>query len=133
MTTETTCSSWGFPAPMNPDLDFAGKLLLARSGGRPVSARVNGVPYLFSYQDGVIRARPCAAPSTLGDAPPPGSSPRPLLFYLYRKTGGGWSPVGDWVSNADAQDQMTTILTASPTAQLGAYAWDGVGMTWKFF
>ena len=127
--TTTTCSSWGFPVPMTPDLDSIGKRLLASSDGQPASAYHAGVLYLFSFQDGVIRARPCASTSsTLGDAPA-------AMYFLYRRTGAGqWAPVtGAWQSVADAEAQMTAALSASPTAQLGAYAWDGQSVTWRFF
>lgn len=138
VTTTTTCTTWGDPVEMSPAMESVGQVQLRNSGGRPAAVRgADGVLYLFANEGGALTMRPCAAVSSmLGDAPLPGSSLQswaPAIFYLYRKSGGGWVPVGDWMSNADAQDQMTTILTASPTSQLGAYVWNGQTMTWKFF
>jgi len=114
---------------MQPDLDFIGKRLLAQNDGQPASAYYEGTLYLFSYQDGVIRAQPCAAAGgALG-------APSELLYYLYRSTVplGGWAIVGGWLSVDDAQTEMTSVLKSAPLAQLGAYVWDGASMTWKFF
>ena len=124
-----TCRSWGFPAPMQPDLDFIGKQIVSKNGGQPASAYYNGDLYLFSYRDGVIRAQPCTSmTSTLGDAP--GAA---LLYYLYYKTSAGWTPVGKWMALDESEQQMTSILSNSPVTQISAYVWDGKTMTWKFF
>ena len=125
----TTCSAWGFPAPMNPDIDFIGKHLLSKNNGQPASAYYEGTLYLFSYQDGVIRAQPCTA--TVGAL----AAPPELLYYLYRSTAplGGWAIVGGWFAMDQAQDEMAAVLKSAPTAELGAYVWDGATMIWRFF
>jgi hypothetical protein len=56
-----TCTAWGHPEPMNPDIDFIGKRVLAASGGQPTVAQHHGRPHLFSYENGVIRAQPCVS------------------------------------------------------------------------
>ena len=113
---------------MQPDLDFIGKHLVSQNGGRSASAYYDGTLYLFSFQDGILRAQPCTSiSSTLGDAP------ASLLYYLYYKTSAGWTPVGKWQSLNDSEQQMVAILTSIPTTQISAYVWDGQVMTWKFF
>ena len=115
--------------PMQPDLDYIGKKLVSQNGGQPASAYYDGTLYLFSYQDGVIRAQPCTAMAgSLSDGPA-------LLYYLYKTVDGRtWTPVtGSWQSVDDAETQMATMLSASPLTQVGAYAWDGQSMAWKFF
>jgi len=116
---------------MTPDLDAVGKRMLSQSSGRPTSAYVGDVLFRFSYGDGVIVARPCAAlSSTLGDGPAPA-----LLYYLYRTANPaeGWVPIGGWMPIDQTEQQMTMVLSSSPGAQLGAYTWDGATMNWKFF
>jgi hypothetical protein len=128
---ETACTAWGSSVPMTPDLDAVGKRMLSQSSGAPVSAYVGDVLFRFSYGDGVIVARPCAAlSSTLSDAPAPA-----LLYYLYRTANPaeGWVQVGGWMPIDQAEQQMTAVLSSAPLAQLGAYVWDGASMTWKFF
>jgi hypothetical protein len=117
---------------MNPELHSVGTRLLAQSGGQPASAYVGDTLYLFSFADGVISARPCAAQSSaLSDAPaPPGA-----LYFLYQTADPqrGWQQVGaGWMLVDDAKAQMVTILAAAPQTQIGAYVWDGSAMTWKF-
>jgi hypothetical protein len=126
--TTTMCSTWGDPIEMSPAMESVGQVQLRNSGGRPAAVRAaDGVIYLFANEGGVLTMRPCAAVSSmLGDGP--------VFFYLYRKSGSGWLPVGDWMPVDQAEQQMTAQLTASPTAQLGAYIWGGgKDMSWKFF
>jgi len=122
------CASWGPPAPMQPDLDYIGKRLLSQSEGGSATAYYEGALYRFSRGDGVIRAQPCLSVGVGAAAE--------TLYFLYRRTDpqGGWAPVnGAWVPVADAEEQMTVALASQPTAQLGAYVWDGATMAWKFF
>ena len=126
----SACSSWGFPAPMNPDFDYIGKRLLSQNGGQPASAYYDGTLYLFSYRDGTIRAQPCTSVRRARRRAATG-----LLYYLYRSTipVGDWAIVGGWYTVDDVQDEMLNVLKMTPTAQLGAYVWDGATMTWRFF
>ena len=141
VSTTTTCTTGGDPVEMSPAMESVGQVQLRNSGGRPAAVRGgDGVLYLFANEGGALTMRPCAAMSSmLGDVVVAGggswdSGPaRPALVYLYRKAGSSWTPLGDWLPVSAAQDQMTAILAGSPTAQLGAYAWDGKNMTWRFF
>jgi len=66
------CASWGNPAPLDPDLVRYGMQLLAPNGGtQPVSGYYNGVLYRFSFENGVVLARPCASAGALGITPRP--------------------------------------------------------------
>jgi len=133
-----TCASWGSPAPMTPDLDMIGKRVLAQSGGAPTQVVHDGVIYRFSYEDGLIHARPCALQSTayaatlsagVGDAAP--SLP---LFYVYMRFPwiDQWTPVGDgWVPGPTADQYVTKLLASDALVQFAAYKWDGFRMVWQ--
>ena len=57
----------------------------------------------------------------------------PSYYYLIKTDPtGAWSPVsGSWLSTADAIEQMSTVLTNNPGAQVGAYTWDGQSIGWR--
>lgn len=62
VTTTETCRTWGNPIDMPPSMETAARVALNTSQGRPTSARgPDGVLYLFSIENGVMTARPCAA------------------------------------------------------------------------
>ena len=65
------CSAWGAPVTLTHELATIGqKLLEPSSGQQSASAIYKGVPYLFSFENGVMTARPCAARiGTLSAAP----------------------------------------------------------------
>lgn len=59
---ETTCRTWGNPITIPPEMQRAAQVALNVSGGRPTTVRgPDNVLYLFSYENGVMTARACAA------------------------------------------------------------------------
>ena len=64
VTTET-CSAWGDPIEMPISMRNAGSAALDATGGRPAAVRgPDGALYLFTLENGVPVARPCAAVTT---------------------------------------------------------------------
>ena len=62
VTTTETCTRWGDPIDMPPAMQNAAKMALGASSGNPTTVRgPDNVLYLFSYENGVLTARPCAA------------------------------------------------------------------------
>lgn len=56
------CAVWGAPVAMNPTMQWAARSALIASKGRPAVARApGGVLYMFTVENGVMMARPCAS------------------------------------------------------------------------
>lgn len=127
---EVTCTTWGDPVEMSPAMESVGQVQIRNSGGNPGAVRgADGITYLFQMEGGELTMRPCAAMSSTLGAPPD------ALYYLYRSTVpvGGWAIVGGWYTVDDVQGEMTNVLKSAPSAQLGAYVWDGRTMNWQAF
>lgn len=62
VTTTEMCTRWGDPIEIPPAMQNAAKMALGASKGNPTTVRgPDDVLYLFSYENEVLTARPCAA------------------------------------------------------------------------
>jgi hypothetical protein len=66
VTQTVTCQTWGDLLEMPPAMAQAARQALGASKGKPTTVRgPDNVLYLFSIEDGVQTARPCAAVATV--------------------------------------------------------------------